>query len=353
MHCEGSDYMSMCCGTVRIGHFVCLVAIIFLLAPGCNSHSQSLQPFLATCKTDAEVSENDLAAVNKVAIEFVQDALGPNPETAYSIFTAEAKGSVNSEKFVAMFKQGIQPNGPYKNLHVAHTYLAQVTGGTREQRVVCGNLSSPEGWVAVNAKPGPAQAHVIVEAQTLNNTWAFVTWLLPEQGNWHVQYTQATITAMVGKNAEDLQRLAESEMHENHNFNAYILYAASSQLAARGPFLQLGIQPEIQKSLETLKPPPILQGQPPFNWQLGKLSFKVLNVGPIGVSQNIYLKIDHEIEPWASDKDADKKNHELISAFSSSYPEYKHAFAGIVVTAHERGGIRGYGTVSENNAATK
>jgi hypothetical protein len=78
-----------------------------------------------------------------------------------------------------------------------------------------------------------------------------------------------------------------------------------------------------------------------------------LNVGPIGVSQNIYLKIDHEIEPWAKDKDADKKNHELITAFSSSYPEYKHAFAGLVVTAHERGGMRAYGTVSENDAATK
>ncbi|SRR5216683_3113338 len=345
--------MSMSYGAARIGISVCLAAIIFLLAPGCNSRSQSIQPFLASCKTDGEISEKDLAAADKAAIDFVQNALGPNPESAYSSFTADAKGNVDSEKFVAMFRHGIQPMGPFKNLRAAHTYLAQVTGGTHEQRVICGNLSRPEGWVAVNAKPGPAQAHVIVEAQTLNNTWAFVTWLLPEQGNWHVQYTQATTSAMVGKNAEDLQRMAESEMHENHNFNTYILYAAASQLAARGPFLQLGIQPEIQKSLENLKPPPALQGRPPFEWQLGKSFFKVLNVGPIGVSQKIYLKIDHEIAPWADDKDADKKNHELISAFSSSYSEYKHAFAGLVVTAHERGGNRGFGTVSENDAATK
>jgi hypothetical protein len=169
-------------------------------------------------------------------MKFVQNALGPNPETAYSNFTADAKGSVNSEKFVAMFKRGIQRMGPFKNLRIEHTYLAQVTGGTQEQRVVCGNLSRPGGWVAVNARPGPAQAHVIVEAPTLNNTWAFVTWLLPEQGNWHVQYTQATATAMVGKNAEDLQCMAESETRESHNFNAYILYAAALQLASRGPF---------------------------------------------------------------------------------------------------------------------
>jgi hypothetical protein len=291
--------------------------------------------------------------VDKAAIDFVQNALGANPEAAYSNFTAEAKKSVNSEKFVSVFKQGIQPMGPFKDLRVAHTYLAQVTGSTQEQRVVCGNLSSPETWVAVNAKPGPAQAHVIVEAQTLNNTWAFVLWLLPEEGTWRVQYSQAMATAMVGKTAEDLQRMAESEMHESHNFDAYILYTTALQLAARGPFLQLGIQPEIQKGLENLKPPLILQGRPPFNWQFGQASFRVLNVGPIGVGQKIYLQIDQEIEPWADDKDADNKNHELISAFSNSYSEYKHAFAGLVVRAHERGGNRGFGTVSETDAATK
>ena len=71
------------------------------------------------------------------------------------------------------------------------------------------------------------------------------------------------------------------------------------------------------------------------------------------MSQKVYLKIDHEIEPWATDKDADKKNHELISTFSSSYPEFRHAFAGVIVTAHERGGNRGFGTVSENEGALK
>jgi hypothetical protein len=345
--------MSMHYGTLRFGRFACLMSIIIPLAPGCNSHSQSLQPFLGSCATDSEIYQKDLSTVDKVAMEFVQNALGQNPEAAYAIFTADAKENVSSEEFVAGFRQGIQLSGPFKNLRATHTYIPQVIGGTEEQQAICGNLSSPESWVVVKAKPGQTQAHVIVEAQTLNNTWAFVTWLLREQGNWHVQYIQPTLVAMVGKNAGDLQRMAESETHENHNFNAYILYAGASQLAARGPFLQLGILPEIQKGLETSKAPTILQGQPPFNWHLGKSSFKVLNVGPIGVSQNIYLKIDHEIESWANDKDADKINHELIDAFSSSYPEYKHAFAGLIVSAHERGGVRGYGTVSENDPAAK
>ena len=332
---------------------VCLTTIAPLLALGCGSPLQTIQPFVSSCRTDDEIPAKDRAAVDEFAMEFVQNALGPNLQAAYSVFTADAKVNVSSEKFVAMFKQGIQRMGPFKDLHVAHTYLAKVTGGNQEQRVVCGNVSRPDGWVAVDAKPGPAQAHVIVDAQTLNNTWAFVIWLLPEDGNWNVQYVQATATAMVGKTAEDLQTMAEAEKHKNHNFNAFILYAGAMQLAARGPFLQLGIQPEIQKGMENLQVPPDLKGPTPFHWQLGESSFKVLNVGPIGVGQKIYLQIDHEIEPWADNKEADEKNHDLISAFAKAYPEYKDSFAGLVVRAHERGGSRGFGTVLENEPATK
>jgi hypothetical protein len=330
-----------------------IVVVVLLLPLPISSRAQSIEPFAASCGTDDEILSKDRVAANQLAVEFVQNALGPNPEGAYSVFTADAKGNLSSEKFVAMFKQGIQKMGPFKNVQVAHTYLAKVTGGSQEQRVVCGNLSSPKGWVAVNVKPGPAQAHVIVEAQTLDNTWAFVLWLLPEQGIWRVQYMQMMASAMVGKTAEDLQRMAELERKKNHNFNTYILYATALQLAARGPFFQLGIQQEIQSGSENLKVPNDLQGQPPFVWQFGQFSFKVLNVGAIGVGQRLYLQVDHEIEPWSNDKDADKINNDLISGFAKGYPEYKDVFAGLVVRAHERGGNRGFGTVLENDAAPK
>jgi hypothetical protein len=160
-------------------------------------------------------------------------------------------------------------------------------------------------------------------------------------------------SAVVGKTAEDLQRLAESERQKNHNFNAYILYETALQLAARGPFFQLGIQQDIQNGSENVKAPRDLQGRPPFIWQFSQFSFKVLNVGPIGVGQKVYLQVDHEIEPWVNDGEADKINHNFISVFAKAYPEYEDVFAGLVVRAHERGGSRGFGTVFENDAATK
>ena len=226
-------------------------------------------------------------------------------------------------------------------------------GGNQGQRVVCGNVSRPEGWVAVNIKPGPVQAHVIVEGQTVNNSSLFVLWLFQEHGNWHVQYVQFATATMVGKSAEDLQRLAEVEQKQQHNLNAYILYAGALQLADRGPYFQLGIRPEIQKGIGELKVPRDLQGQPPYTWQFGESAFKVLNVGAIGVGGKIYLMVDHEIESWSENKIAEKKNRDLIAVFAKTHPEYKSAFAGLIVRAHERGGNRGFGTVDENEKPSK
>jgi hypothetical protein len=279
----------------------------------------------------------------------VQNALGPDPSRAYASLTDDAKGTIPADQFVSGFQNVIRPMGPFKDLRVAHTYIATVTGGSQEQRTVCGNLSSPENWVAVNVKPGPSNAHVIVEGETVNNTMAFVLWLIPEQGAWHIQHVQYAVDQMVGKSALDLRKTAETENEKGHSFNAFILYTAALQLAERGPFFQLGIRPDIEKEIGELKRPGSLQGQLPYTWAFGKSTFKVLNVGPIGLSGRVYLVIDHEIEPWAEDKEADRRNRDLIKGFSVAYPEYKDVFAGLVVRAHERGGRRGYGTVDENH----
>lgn len=317
-------------------------------APRVVAQPQPVQLSAATCRSDDEIPEKDRDAVDGAAMRFVRNALGAHPEAAYSAYTPEAKSSVSSEQFVAGVQQYLQRMAPFRNLHITHRYLARVSGGNQQQNVMCGNLSNANSRVAVAVKPGPAQAYVVMEAETLNNSWAFVVWLLPEQADWQVQFFQPTISAMVGKDAADLEKMAASEKQKGHNLNSSILLVAAMQLAGRGPFLQLGIQQEIQEELRNAQVPRDLQGPPPFNWRFGSAAFKVLNIGPIGVGGKIYLNIDHEIEPWNDDKVADKKNHELIEDFAKAYPEYKSAFAGLVVRAHERGGNRGFGTVSEN-----
>jgi hypothetical protein len=305
---------------------------------------------VSSCKADDEIPAVARESANQFAMQFVQDALGPNLQNAYASFSADAKTNISYENFVSIFEQAVQPMAPFTDLHVTHTYFPKVTGGDQPRQVVCGNLSSTNSWVAVTAKPGPSQAHIVMEAQTRNNTWAFISWLVSENGSWKVEYIQSAAIAMVGKTAKDLRAEAAREEKKNHNFNAFVLYVTALQFSYRGPHLQLGTQQDIQKEIEQVRAqvPHEFQGRPPFHWQFGPSSFTILKFGPIGVSGKIYLQIDHQMEPWTDDKQADQRNHELISAFANAHPEYKDVFAGMVVRAHEQNGNRGFGTVAEN-----
>ena len=324
---------------------IALLAIAFV--PSLGACAQ-VRPFMTSCKSDNEVPAKDRESIGRVALGFVRDALGPDPSAAYQTFTAEAKQGIPREQFVSGLQNRIQPMGPFKNLKVTHTYLAEVRGSGQEQRVVCGNSSSPEGWVAVAAKPGSPEAHVIVEGQTVNNTHVFVLRLRPEQEDWRVQYIHFATAGMAAKSSDDLRRMAETERQRQHPFNAFLLYVSALQLSDRGPFLQLGIRPEIEKGMRDLPRPSILEGPFPLSWTSDHSTFQVMSVGPIAVGGKVYLVVDHEIDPWTENTVADRKNRDLIAALPKAYPEYKGVFAGLVIRAHERGGHRGFSTVDEN-----
>jgi hypothetical protein len=314
------------------------------MAAGIPGSRAFAQLFAAKCSSGDEIPAEDRAALAEVGLRFVTAVVASNPEGAYGVLSTKGKQALPADRFLAIIRQSVEPMGPFGNLHVAQTHLVKITGGIGDQRVICGGLGRPEDWVAVAVESIPKQAYVLVEGETKNNGWAFVLWLVPEQ-DWRVQHFQFTSTEMVGKSAEDLWRLARDEQGRDHHFNATVLYQAAAQLAYRGPNFQLGIQPEIQREMAKLQPPPELQGQMPLTWQFGSSTFNVLHVGQIGVGGKIYLTIAHEILPWGQDAEADQRNHELIREFRRAFPEYSPVFAGLVVAAHEKGGTRGYRTV--------
>jgi hypothetical protein len=108
--------------------------------------------------------------------------------------------------------------------------------------------------------------------------------------------------------------------------------------------LQLGFLPEIRGEMASLPVPKLLRGQPPFSWRFGESSFEVSNVGPVGIGGKVYLIITHLLGQWQDDKTVDQKNRELMAGFKQAFPEYADAFAGLIVEAREKAGVRGYRT---------
>lgn len=302
-------------------------------------------PFLFTCAEDTHIETAKREALNSTAMKFVETLMGSDVKGGYDMMSAEGKANVTPDQ-LAQAAQGIKQFEP-KNPEIQHTYFVELKGKSPGNVVCAMDLTKPEGWESVAATSAAEQAHVILSAETRNNKLAFSIWLVPEQKTWKVQSFWMNVSTLADKDSKDLWQLGREQVAKNHNFNAALLFAAAGQVANRGPSFQLGITQAIREDLSKLDLPVDIQGQPPFLWKNGQVTYKVMNVGPIAIAGKMYIIIVHQVSPWQSDAQVDGWNKELLSYFKRRFPEYSDVFSGLVARAIEQGTSRGFGTVEE------
>jgi hypothetical protein len=261
------------------------------------------------------------------------------------MMSADGKADVSPDQ-LAQAVQGIKQFEP-KNPAIQHTYFVELTGKSPGNVVCAMDLTKPDGWESLAAASVPEQAHVILSAETRNNKLAFAVWLVPEQNTWKVQSFWMNVATLADKDSKDLWQLGHEQVAKKHNFNAALLYAAAGQVANRGPSIQLGITQAIREDTSKMDLPSEIQGQPPFSWKNGQVTFKVMNVGPIAIAGKMYVMIVHQVSPWQSEAQVDGWNKDLLSYFKQRFPEYSDIFSGLVARAIEEGTNRGFGTVEE------
>lgn len=300
----------------------------------------------SSCAMDEEIASPERAAANDAGMAFLNAVLSSRSETAYSMMTRKAQDTTSAEK-LSVDLNGLAKQS-FAKLRIAHTYFVETLGSGQDQRVVCGTISGTD-WVAVEATPGARQAYVVISAETINNDWAFTFWLLSEGANWRVHSFHADFAAIVGRTPDDLLKLARQQSDAGHAFNAQMLYVALGGVVGRGPVFQLGIVQTIQGDLRNFKRPTELQGQPPFNWRLSGMEYKVRGVTILGIDGKLGLIFILPQAIWNGDDDADKRNHAFLDAFMATHPEYSEVFGFLVAQAQKPDDSGGFRTVYEAN----
>ena len=304
------------------------------------------------CLTDDEVPAEDRASAGNAALAIAKAIMAGDSATAYAGMTAETRAGLPAEKN-AQFVQMVQRMLDGATVPtVSHVYLADTAGSGPDARAICG-LISGDRWVSLEVKPGLRQAHVVVTAQTRNNTWEFSVWLLPEAGGWRAQYVNVNASAIVGHSVDDLLAMARRARDGGHVFNAAILYGATQQLMNRGPAFQLGVVQTVNDDLAHFTLPPELQGQPPFVWTMGSKSYTVSQAGAMGIAGQIGLAFALPQTSWADDAQIDARNHEFLDAFRAAHPDYAESFSFLVARAMKPDNSGGFGTVYDNKKGYK
>jgi hypothetical protein len=318
-----------------------------------------LTPYSWRCQTDDDIAPEERAAISRAAADFAERVMGPDPASAHAMLATSVRAGMTAEQLQADYRRQ-QESGPFGNWTVSHVYVAKLDGATDIVQAVCGRISRPDDQVAVAVKPGPAQAHVLVEGTGPHGTAALALWMVKEDGTWRLLESHLRAAAYMGKTAVDFEELAKAEERDRHLLNAALLYVEAVALADRGPRMQLGIFPRIAREVRAVNVPGPLAGDPPFTWNAGGAPFKVLHVEPTGLDDGhghdkLWVVVVHEIEPWVDEPFAERRNQELLAAFRKTYPSYRRQFAGVVVRGqekdHDGGGVRGWGTVHTDDGA--
>jgi len=153
---------------------------------------------------------------------------------------------------------------------------------------------------------------------------------------------------MLERSASDLVDEAREERRIGHGLNAILLYTAAADLASRGPFFHSGVQDQIQQEGAQIVPPVEFRSQPPFLLEGPGGPFRIVSLAPISVDRKLYLLIAHVIT-LSDSGEIVQNNRDLMKAFAKRFPEYSHAFAGLVVKATGTDGGREWRTQRENS----
>jgi len=314
-------------------------AILVLTTCLASARAQiSLGVFTDICETDDEVAAGERDIYEKSAMNFVEALLSDHPERAYGQLTSELRTGMSADDFPKKV-EGVLRYRPFAQLHIEHSYRdSQKSVGSARHSTLCtavarGSSDKPEGRVTIALLPVPQQAHVIIGGKATNDHWAFTIWLVPDrspQEPWQITGFDVRAVTILERTATDTWTLARRERDAGHALNAYLLFSAAKQLAYRGPNLQLGIYPEIEKELAALEVPSELKNQ---DWKLSDETYHVLFVGPVGIGKTIYLHIQFQAAQ-SDDNDAlERRSRAFLAAFKETHPEYAEAFDALFIEA--------------------
>jgi hypothetical protein len=322
---------------------------IFLFCVGCHAES-----YYYRCYDAQSVDAKERADIATTSLQFAKAIFSADIAAAYDQFTEEWKKSTGREQLAA-YLESLKLSGPYSDPHVDQVMTVTGSGDLSEGNSIADcakDRTRSETNVMVQIKKIREQAYTIVSAKSSQGTWIAVLWLIPRSGKWQVQAVYTTMKSASGKEASDILALARSEKSYGHLLNAGVLYSGAASLAARGPFYHTAFQDLIQEEAQQVTPPPEFRGNPPFVLKGAAGQLSIVRVSPNTVNGKLFMVITHEVPPWKDTREAEMVNRALISTFARKFPEYSHAFAGLVAEAMERNSSRGWSTVEENAEIT-
>lgn len=299
-----------------------------------------------TCSTAGDMDPATRSAIESAARQYFQYAAsGDSASLQQASISSVASNFGGIQRAVADNRQNFSAAQP----SIYSTYLLEADGTAALERAefFCGVFNSKDrlGFSIPNLPPGK-YALVIQDANTPQGPYWLSLILQQDAGRWKLAgfYPKARRVGEHGPGWFLTQ--ARSYRAKGETRNAYMYYVMARELALPVPFMTTRPVEKLDNEAQSVVPRDLPGENPtPLTAMNGK-TFQLLQVFPVAVGNGLNLVVKYRaLADVSNTRESFDNNMALIKAIVAKYPEYRNAFAGVVVRAVDPATGNDYGSL--------
>ena len=168
-----------------------------------------------------------------------------------------------------------------------------------------------------------------------------VSFVLQQQGSdWKLGGFYAKPAQIAGHDGNWFADRAREFKAKGQMRVAWFYYGEARELLVPVPFMATAMTDKLYDEMQTVKPSDL----PPIDLVAGTKTYKLTELFPIPVARDFDLLVKYQTADVSDSGRAFQDNAAVMKALVAKYPEFREAFAGIVVRAVEPSG-RDYGSM--------
>jgi hypothetical protein len=162
-----------------------------------------------------------------------------------------------------------------------------------------------------------------------------VSFVLQQQGgDWRLGGFYVRLAQVAGHDGNWFTERAREFKTKGQNHNAWFYYGEARELLVPVPFMATAITDKLYDEMQTVKPADL----PPVDLAAGTKIYKLTDLFPISVAKDFDLVVRYQSADVSDSGRTFQDNAAVTKALVAKYPEFRDAFAGIVVRAVEPSG---------------
>ncbi len=297
-----------------------------------------------TCMTAGDMDQAAAAALKSTATRFYDMASrGDSASLRQNAITGLASNFSGIENAVKDSQANLSgvPGTPRP------AYLLKAEGSAPLERAefLCGvfgahgQTQDSAVFIIPNLPPGN---YGIVTLDAVSAQGAYtVSFVLQQQGNeWKLGGFYAKPAQISGHDGAWFVDRAREYKTKGQLRNAWFYFGEARELLVPVPFMATATTDKLYDEMQTVKPTDL----PPLDLVAGAKTFKITDLFPVAVSHDLDLVVKYQSADVSDSGKTFQDNIAVIKALLAKYPEFRDAYAGIVVRAVEPSG-RDYGSM--------